>query len=290
MAFQLPTYESSVNPQPAQQPGSVHLDTSIGDGLQNIGNTLSNIAERKAAHDYQQQSLEAQLNFMSLNEASNNDLLEVQRQAPASGQGIEKNFVQQYLRPKSDAFLSTITDPDLKQEYAMRLDVFRQQHANNANNLEYKQGNAYSIDALGKIKANAGNSIVADPSSFAAAKQDFMNSIDNAPLLTPAQREEAKTKWNEDAPAILVEALKVTDPQTRYFITGNGTKDERYSYLTNSIVKAVVQTESSGGPNQVSEKGAVGLMQIMPDTAVEIATIMHDTPFLKASPAERKEN
>jgi soluble lytic murein transglycosylase len=75
------------------------------------------------------------------------------------------------------------------------------------------------------------------------------------------------------------EALRRTAVHGRY---GKFIKDaaERYS-LDPELIKAVIKVESSYNPFAVSEKGAMGLMQLMPETAKEMQV---GTPF------EAKEN
>lgn len=56
-----------------------------------------------------------------------------------------------------------------------------------------------------------------------------------------------------------------------------------------AVVRAVIGAESSGDTGAVSPKGAVGLMQVMPDTAAQIAVEIKDDAFLEMSPSERQE-
>lgn len=64
--------------------------------------------------------------------------------------------------------------------------------------------------------------------------------------------------------------------------------DAAGSMSGNAIMRALVQAESSGDPDAVSPKGALGLAQVMPETALEIATELKDETFLSLSPEDRK--
>lgn len=45
-----------------------------------------------------------------------------------------------------------------------------------------------------------------------------------------------------------------------------------------SIIRSVLQSESSGDPNALSKKGAAGLMQLMPGTAKELGVVNVNDP------------
>lgn len=55
------------------------------------------------------------------------------------------------------------------------------------------------------------------------------------------------------------------------------------------ILAAIRQTESSGDPNAVSERGAAGSMQVMPETADEIAQELGDAGYPSAGTREEKQ-
>jgi len=54
-----------------------------------------------------------------------------------------------------------------------------------------------------------------------------------------------------------------------------------------AIMQALVQAESSGDPDAVSPKGAIGLAQVMPETAQEIAEELGDKTFLQLDATQR---
>lgn len=75
----------------------------------------------------------------------------------------------------------------------------------------------------------------------------------------------------------LVDELKLTDPASLL--------PKRFA--GDGVINAVIQAESTGNPSAISPAGAIGLMQVMPDTAAEIANEIGDQRFLSLPPDER---
>lgn len=285
------SYEARVAPSQPNAP-NIHLDTSMGDNLQRVGAAISSLSstfDRKAQLAKQREAQNAQIGLMSLNENAGQALIETQRNAPANGEGIGATFNEKFLIPETTKFLGTINDPEVKQEYAKRLELFRLQHEHAAANTEYNQGNQFSVGVVNTHADEAKRGIAETPTMLKTFVDDFNASVDSQPLLTQPQRDEAKQKFAQAAPAIMAEALAVKDPETLGYMLGLGTKEERVKFLMPHLSKAVYGAETSGGANNVtSPKGATGAMQVMPDTAIEIATKLGDTEFLDASPSRQK--
>jgi soluble lytic murein transglycosylase-like protein len=59
-------------------------------------------------------------------------------------------------------------------------------------------------------------------------------------------------------------------------------------FAIDPLTRAMIMVESSGDPNAESTKGALGLMQVMPGTAAEIARELGDTDFPKTIAAQKE--
>jgi soluble lytic murein transglycosylase-like protein len=71
----------------------------------------------------------------------------------------------------------------------------------------------------------------------------------------------SRTGYRKDTPTVAVH------PEKRKRFTGHVDKIARIYHLDPGLIDAVISVESAYDPGAVSNKGALGLMQLMPDTA-----------------------
>lgn len=286
---QIPTYEARVGLDAPSYP-TPRLDNSIGEALQSAGSAMAAMGNRMKDRQKQKDSFNAAIGFDRLHEDMQQSLADEQRNAAADGTGLHDTFVQKHLTPKTDAFLASIDDPELKAQYSQRLGLLRDQWSNRAANGEYDLGNKHSLSAIGSAWDNRSRGIAQNPAAADAYVTEMGKLIDDAPNLTSAQRQDLKTKITDSAPGIVAEALKQQDPETFYFASGNGTHDERVAFLTKRLVPAVKVAENApGDPRAVSKDGAIGIMQVTVGAADTVAGKAKDKAFLALSPEQKAE-
>ncbi|MEY5060760.1 MAG: hypothetical protein RIS45_681, partial [Planctomycetota bacterium] len=252
---QIPTYNAQQGLDAPSYP-TPNVDNSIGEGLSAVGsalgavgNQLGDLAAWQTRRQRQKADFSAQVGLDRLNEELNQDLIEAERNAPADGSGLHEGFVGKSVNPKTQAFLSSISDPELREEYTQRLETLREKWGNDSVNKEYDLGNSYSVKQVGEFGDARARGIVENPAAVNEYVREMDDIIDKAPNLTGAQREELKQKFRKTAPGIVAESLKQTDPETLYFASGNGSNDERVAFLTQRVMPAFQGLEVT--PDQV---------------------------------------
>lgn len=283
---QIPQYEQQVAigaPSRSTPNVNTSVDTSIGQAVVNLGNTLGNIQDKIDQRNLQKAEFDAKVGYDTYTEKMGQLQTELERNAPADGTGLHDQLLTKRSQIAGD-FLSTITNPELRAKYQTILDTSDAEHWSNIGaNSEWKIANTYTVGQTETMWQKRGQAIAVSPADVQGYVDEMVDTIDKAPNLTPAQREEMKKKIREQGPKIAAEALANTDPETLYFASGRGTNPQRVAFLQRRLVPAIIGAESGGDPGVVSPVGAVGLMQVMPDTAVQIAEKLGDKGFLSLS-------
>lgn len=113
-----------------------------------------------------------------------------------------------------------------------------------------------------------------DPPSTSRASTVILSDSMPAPAPPPANRDPKGRLGPTPAPAQNIAALLADDGP---FSSDLGAAAERYK-LPVHLLRAVMQIESGGNPLALSNKGAVGLMQLLPGTARALGVDdIHDT-------------
>lgn len=280
-------YVSRVAPVQPSAP-RIQLDTSVGDALQKVGSAITSVGGQMQQKQKQKETQNAQLGLMDLNQRAAQEAIVRERDAPANGDGYTKSFDETWLTPEVDKYISTLPD-DLKEEYTQRAQMLHNQHRDSASNTEYTMGNTFSTKFVDTTKDASLRGIAENPVSMQDYVREFNAMVDSQPKLTTAQREEMKSKFAQSAPAMLAETLKTQDPETLVYMLGGRKTEDKIKYLMPHLSGAVAFAETnSGANNKTSPKGARGLMQVMPETALEIAKKLGDTEFVHARGEDRK--
>jgi soluble lytic murein transglycosylase-like protein len=92
----------------------------------------------------------------------------------------------------------------------------------------------------------------------------------NGTLILSNVPKEGATAHATETQARTVRAIRETSPSSNRLYDEIIAEHARRNGIRAELVRAVVQVESAFNPHAVSPKGAMGLMQLMPDTAQEL--------------------
>lgn len=260
-------------------------DGGIGQALSSLGNSITNVAQAAQARQKSMAAFNTRVAMDTFQEQAAQTLTVMERNQQGDGAGLHDGFMNWY-KENSSKVLATITDPELRAQTAAVLNSSGAEHwSNQAANSEWKVSNTYTVDQLGTASDRAKLGISQNPGTYDVQVKDIEERIKTAPNLTAEQRQKMLDDLHTEAPKYLAAGVEQSDPETFHFLMGLGTHQERLNFLT----RRVMQAESGGDPSVVSPTGAVGLMQVQPETAAEIAKKFGDQQFLALSPSQRVE-
>lgn len=267
------TARQGLNPGSAP---STPVSGALGEAIQGIGGALSVMEERKQQKDAFKAETAAKKLELELGE----DLQLYQENMAEDGAGFHDDFIQNVYRPKRDAFLQTVPE-NMRERFAAQIgedSPGAEAWSIRAAEVERNATYAWAESEVSATQEQLATAISIEPERYDEMLQAGFDQIESAPVPT-ATRTKLRQQWEEMAQVAHLNRLLEEDPESVIKQLG---ADPRYLSPTTQydlLKKAVIGQESNGNPDAVSPKGAIGLMQVMPGTARDIAKEIGDTNF-----------
>lgn len=259
------------------QASSTQIRSYTGSALEGLGNAVSEIGVQFAKMQEQKEDFNARDGFRKLQLQLADDMDKRAQDIAPDGTGFHDGFMQEVYTPAKDKFLQSLPKR-LQEQYGTLLGEEGSETTEwsiRGATKERDQLYSWYGNQIGASNEELATAIAMDPDGYDNYLKQGTDLIDQSGLPT-AQKTELARKWEHMAQVSFLNKQLERDPESVLKQLG---ADPRY--LTpetqfSMLKKAVVFQESRGNANAVSPKGAIGLMQVMPRTAVEISREMGD--------------
>lgn len=277
------TARQGLNPGGAPQ---ISLDKSLSSAVQGLGSAVNAYA------DQAQQREDQRNEFKAANGKRRLDLeLEQERQsmlenAAPDGAGFHDSFMRGVFQPKREEFLSSLPEK-LREKYSVMLgddDGTGNEGADRAawsiRAAETERDTSYNWyrSELGTSQEQLATAISMDPDGYDDFLKTGIAEIDSSGLPN-AEKMKLRKDWENMAQVAHLNRMLEQDPEAVIKELG---ADPRFLSPTTQyemLKKSLVTQESGGDANAISPKGAIGIMQVMPGTAIDIAKDLKDKNF-----------
>jgi soluble lytic murein transglycosylase-like protein len=269
----------------APQP-QVGIGGSGGQGLQHLASALSGLGAvgeqyfaKRTAEEEERQDFDALRKWNTFSGTFSQRTEEAKLGVPVDGAGYA-DVVAKEWDTGYKTFLSSIPER-LRPQYEARAAAARSQSILQADNFTRGLTRENSVVEVGKAIDEAQKTVYQNPDADVDAQ--LAETIETAPGLSAAERKALGAGAIKQINGAAF-AGTLREGRTKSFVVP-------YSHdVTQRVIPQIMKAESGGNPNAVSPKGAQGLMQVMPGTALQIAQDMHDPNFpFRGTATERTE-
>ncbi len=276
----IPTYTAQRSLNPGSTPNA-QVANPVADQLVNLGREVENAADVFIQRNEQRENFKVENDYRRLNLELQNDLTTQAETMEPGGAGFHDKFMADTFKPKRDAFLATVPErlrPKFDAILADDTGADSTEWSVNAATKERDEGYRWQKEQIGLTQQETAVAIGMNPDAYDNYLQSGVDLIDASSLPTP-EKAKLKTEWENMAQVAMLNNLLETDPSGVLRELGYDPRQLSPTTQFDVLSKAVQWQESADNPNAVSGKGAVGLMQVMPGTAREIATKLGDQNF-----------
>lgn len=276
--------EARVGITPAPMPNAT-LDTSVGRQIAGFGQALSSLSDHAAKMQREKEDFQASNDYKALELALNADLAQQQENAAGtSADAFHQQFIENTYKPRRDEFMAKLPER-LREKYNTILNDSPDQPGSafvhydvTAAASERSLRNDWYRAELDKSKDELAKAIAVDPEGFERFMALGTAEIENSGLPT-GEKAKRIEDWKNFAEVAYVDQLLEKRPED---VLRALDVDPRQLTPTGQMAlleSVMIGVESSGNPNAVSPKGAIGLMQVLPATGAEIAKELGDRNF-----------
>lgn len=256
---------------------NTQVNNYVGSALQGLGGAVQDVAAAFQQQREKKEDFQTEDGYRRLNLLYDQQMNDQATDMAEDGSGFHDAFMEKTFIPERDKFLASVPQR-LRERYQTLLGD--QGSATTAWSIKAATKERDQLYGWYDSKVVENNNLVAtaisqDPDGYDAFLKQGEDYIDATGLPT-AMKMKHKQDWERMAQIAYLNRQLEQNPEAVLKDLG---ADPRFLTPTTQFAilkKAVTHQESGGDPNAVSPKGAVGLMQVMPRTAVDISRWMGD--------------
>ena len=273
-------YTAQVGLNPAGAPG-VRVSNVLGEAVQGLGNTISSVATAFDQRKQERENFKAQNDYRTFQLQLQQEMDAKAAEMAPGGDGFHDDFVANTFRPRRDAFLANVPER-LRPKFQTLLDDASGADATEwsvrAATKERDEMYRWAGEQLGITEQQLATAINIEPERYDQLLQAGYDDIDSSPL-PAAAKATRKREWENVAQVAHLTRLMETNPEQVILELGADPSNLSPTTQYDLLERAVIGQESGGDPRAISPAGAVGVMQVMPGTAREIAEELQDPRF-----------